>query len=114
MGGVARKRGWMQKEERLRPAERSSRRGARMKAAGLIDARAIVRAADVALLRRVASTLLKGEIKTARLAKPLPPTTDASDPRPTTREEAIPRARRRTAGRGGALSEEGGSAAGAS
>ena len=113
---MTRKRGWMllRKEERLRPAERSSRRGARMKAAGLIDATAVVSAAGVALLWRVASTLLKGEIKTAQLAKPLPPVPEATDPRRTTREEAIPHARRRTAGRAGALSEEGGSAAGAS
>lgn len=100
------------KEERQKAAERSRRGGATMKAAGLIDATTIVRAADVALLRRVADTLLEGEIETARLGKLLPTAPEASDPRRTASEEPIPHALRRAAGRVGALSEEGGSAAG--
>ncbi len=89
MQGVTRMQGWMSppEEERLRPAEGSS--------------------------RRAASTLLKSEIKTALLAKLLPPAPQASDPRRMSLEEAVTHARRHDAGLAYSLSGEGGAAVGA-
>lgn len=94
-------------------AERSRWRSATMKAAGLIDAKAIVRAADVALFRHVAELLSQGAFKTAHLAQLLPRTPGAPDPRRTTLEEAVTHARRRDAGLAYSLSGEGGGAVGA-
>lgn len=100
MEGKTRTRGRspLPEEERQKPAERSRRRSAAMKAAGLIDARAIVRAAGVALFRHIAELLSRGAFKTAHLAKLLPRAPGAPDPRRTTLEEAVTHARRRDAG----------------
>lgn len=84
-----------------------------MNVAGLIDARAIVRAADVARLRHVAELLSLGEFKTARLAKLLPWAPEAPAPRRTPFEKAVTHARRRDAGLAYSLSGEGGGAVGA-
>lgn len=115
MEGKTRTRGRspLPEEERQKPAERSRRRSATMKAAGLIDARAIGRAADVALFRHVAELLSQGVFKTAHLAKLLPQAPEARDPRRTTLEEAVTHARRRDAGLAYSLSGEGGGGAGA-
>lgn len=100
-------------EKRQKPAERSRRGGATMKAAGMIDVRAIVRAADGALFRHVAELLSRDAFKTAHLAQLLPRTPGAPDPRRTTLEEAVTHARRRDAGLVYSLSGEGAAAAGA-
>ncbi|TWA88804.1 hypothetical protein FBY14_107176 [Azospirillum brasilense] len=115
MEGKTRTRGRspLPEEERRKPAERSRRRSVAMKVADLIDARAIVRAAGVALLRHVAELLSQGAFKTVRLAKQLPRAPGAPDPRRTTLEEAVTHARRRDAGLVYSLSGEGGATAGA-